>query len=205
MTFWEDNFMQKLTLAILISLIVCFVSGVAASAREVDSVTDKLIRIHIIANSDSEEDQSLKLKVRDSVLEVASGLISECTSKEEAMTVIRDNIVVISSAASETVEQSGCEYAVNCSLSEEEFDERVYDDFTLPAGDYDALCVRIGDAEGKNWWCVCYPSLCFGSAVSIDDCEVFTEGELTIVKEPEKVRYKLWCYEIARKILKLFD
>lgn len=196
--------MKKLTLAILISLIICGVTGAFANAREVGKMTDKLIRIHVIANSDSEEDQTLKLNVRDSVLEAASELISKCGSKEEAMAVISDNIGFISAAANEAVEENGYEYTVKCSLSEEEFDERVYDGFTLPAGEYDALCVRIGDADGKNWWCVCYPSLCFGSAVSIDDCEVFTESELTIVKEPEKVRYKLWCFEMARKIAKLF-
>lgn len=197
--------MNKLTIAVLLSLIFCCVTGVISNAREVDAMTDKLIRIHVIANSDSEKDQELKLKVRDSVLEAASGMISDCESKNEAMTVIRDNLGVITSAANSAIERSGYEYAVNCTLAEEEFDERVYDDFTLPAGEYDSLCIRIGDAEGRNWWCVCYPSLCFGTAVSIDDCEVFSEGELTIVKEPEKVRYKLWCYEVLRKIAKLFN
>ena len=197
--------MKKLTISILLSIIICGVLSIISNAHEVDAMTDKLIRIHVIANSDSEEDQELKLKVRDSVLEVASGMISECSSKDEAMVVIRDNLELITSAADIAIAQNGYEYPVSCTLSKEEFDVRVYDDFTLPAGEYDSLCIRIGTAEGKNWWCVCYPSLCFGAAVSIDDCEVFTEGELTIVKEPEKVRYKLWCFEMLRKIIKLFD
>ena len=197
--------MQKLSIAILISLIICSVTAVISNAHEVDAMTDKLIRIHVIANSDSEEDQSLKLKVRDSVLEAVSVFMTDCNSKDEAMEAIRDSLSEITSAASQTVVKNGYVYDVRCTLSEEEIDERIYEDFTLPAGCYDSLCVRIGDANGKNWWCVCYPSLCLGTSVSIDDCEVFTEGELRIVKEPEKVRYKLWCYEMFRKLMKLFD
>ena len=197
--------MQKLTIAILISIIICSVTAVNSNAHEVDAMTDKLIRIHVIANSDREEDQALKLKVRDSVLEAASGFITDCNSKDEAMDAIRDSLCEITSAAIQTVEENGYDYDVRCTISEEEFDERVYDDFTLPAGCYDSLCIRIGDADGKNWWCVCYPSLCLGTSLSIDDCEVFTEGELRIVKEPEKVRYKLWCYEMFRRLMKLFD
>lgn len=197
--------MNKLTISILLSLIMCSIVSFISNAREVDMMTDKLIRIHVIANSDSEEDQELKLKVRDSVLEAASEIFADCKSKDEAMEAIRNNLDMFTEVAEGSVKLNGNEYAVSCTLAEEEFDKRVYDDFTLPAGEYDSLCIRIGNAEGRNWWCVCYPSLCFGTAVSIDDCEVFSEGELTIVKEPEKVRYKLWCFEFVRKIAKLFE
>lgn len=197
--------MNKLTAAMLISLLIIGVCGVISGYREVDGMTDKIIRIHVIANSDSDEDQELKYKVRDGILKTASEIISGCESKEEAMQRISENLYAVESAARRVLDENGSQYGVVCSLANEEFDTREYDGFTLPAGDYDSLCVRIGEAKGKNWWCICYPSLCIGTAVSIDDCEVFNEGELLIVKEPQKVRLKLWCYEFLRKLGKIFE
>ncbi len=196
--------MKKLTLSILISLLLCAILSIFSGASEVNRMTEKLIRLHVIANSDSEYDQSLKLEVRDAVLECASRLLSGCNSKAEVMERLESGLPSIEAAAREVLETEGCGCDLSCTLQKETFSERAYEDFTLPAGEYDSLCLRIGRAEGRNWWCVCYPRLCFGSAVSIEDCGVFSEGEIMIVKEPEKVRYKLWCYETIRKLIKLF-
>lgn len=196
--------MKKLTVAILISLVLCFATSVISNAGEVGVMTDKLIRLHVIANSDSEGDQNLKLKVRDGILETVEEIVADCTDKAEAMAKISENLSVIESAAEDVVRKNGYDLGVECTLDVEEFDRRVYDDFTLPAGEYDSLCVRIGEAKGHNWWCVCYPALCFGASVSIEDCDVFTEDELIIVRQPEEVRYKLWCFELVRKIKNIF-
>lgn len=195
--------MKKITAAMIISLVLCTFLSVFSNANEVEAMTDKLIRIHIIANSDSESDQELKLKIRDRVLSEAAELFDSNTEKSEAIKLIAENINKIQKAAENEINENGFDYGVFCSLSKEEFGERVYDDFTLPAGDYDSLCIRIGEANGKNWWCVCYPNLCVGTALKIDDCGAFTEGELTIVKQPEKVRYKFWCFEMVQKIKRL--
>lgn len=192
--------MKKLTLAMLLSLIICTILNVYTNAEEVDAMTDKLIRLHVIANSDSEADQALKLRVRDRILATAEGIFDEAHSKTDAMQLIEENLPLISAAAESEIAENGYDYGVICTVCREDFSERHYSDFTLPAGEYDSLCIRIGEADGKNWWCVCYPNLCVGAAMKIDDCEVFTEGELTIVKQPEKVRYKLWCFEFVRKI-----
>ena len=193
--------MKKLTIAVFLSLLLCGVMVVAQNAAEVDEMTDKFIRIHIIANSDSDADQALKLDVRDAVLKASEDFLTDCKSKGEAMTAIRENLQTIQSAAEEEMRRQGSDYPLVCTLAREMFDTRVYDDFTLPAGSYDSLTVRIGNSEGKNWWCVCYPQLCIGTAIKLDDASVLTEGEIKIVKEPEKVRFKLWCFEIVRKIL----
>lgn len=196
--------MNKLTVSVLLALLFCGVCSVISGAQEVDALTDKIIRIHVIANSDSQADQQLKLKVRDGILDVAAELTSGCKNKEEAEARIRAGLDVLTEAAKSVIAENGGGYGVNVTLGREEFDRREYDGFTLPAGDYDALCIRLGEAKGKNWWCVCYPSLCFGTSVNIDDCGVFTDGELTVIKEPQKVRYKLWCFELVRKIAKVF-
>lgn len=196
--------MKKLTFSIALSLIICAALSVIGSAREVEDLTDKLIRIHVIANSDSEEDQNLKLAVRDGILSYVSELTEGCETKAEAMESLGGGLGRIEDEARGIVAENGFGYEVSCTLSREEFDRRTYDGFELPAGEYDSLCIRLGGAEGKNWWCVCYPSICLGSAMSVDECGVFSEGELIIIKEPEKVRYKLWCFEAIRKLRRLF-
>ena len=197
--------MKKLTLAILLSLVLAFAANVMSNAAEVEMMTDKFLRVHVIANSDSEEDQELKLKVRDAVLEAAGEFLLDCADKDGAMELILKNMPMLQSAAANEISRSGYDYAVKCTLAKETFDTRVYDDFTLPAGEYDSLCIRIGKAEGKNWWCVCYPQLCIGAVTKIDDSGILTDGELRIVKEPQTVRYKLWCYEVIKKLKLLFN
>lgn len=197
--------MKKFTIAVFLSLILCIAVNIATNAAEVEELTDKFVRVHIIANSDTEYDQTLKLKVRDAILNVSEKLLAECTDKGSAVECIRENIFALQTAAEQEILDNGYSYAVSCTLQKERFDTRVYEDFTLPAGEYDSLMIRIGSSEGKNWWCVCYPQLCIGAAVKIDDSGILTDGELKIVKEPEKVRYKLWCYEVIKKLRSLFN
>lgn len=196
--------MKKLTLSMALSLIICLIFSVVSNARQVDMMTDKLIRLHVIANSDSEADQALKLAVRDEVATLCADITSACSNKDSAYSALTENLGLIESTASSVISREGYSYLVICSLSPHTFNERIYDDFTLPAGEYDALCVTIGEGEGKNFWCVCYPSLCLGSVMKIDDCEQFSEDELIIVKHPEKVRYKLFCYEVIEWFRSLF-
>ena len=188
----------------LLSLIICAISNIVSNANEVTNMTDKLIRLHVIANSDSEYDQAVKLTVRDAVLAQADAILSGCQNKESAVLVLSENLGTLTDAANQAL--SYCSYTAACSLEKSEFDARVYDGFTLPAGEYDSLLVKIGDASGKNWWCVCYPGICLSTASKIEECEVFTEGDIIILKTPEKVKYKLFCFELVKKIKALlFD
>ena len=119
------------------------------------TLAQKTIRLHVVANSDSEEDQKNKLAVRDTVLRQVELLTRDCESAEQARETISENLRRIADAAAEV-----CNYDVKVSLQKESFETRHYDSFTLPAGEYPSLRIRIGRAQGKNWWCVVFPSLC---------------------------------------------
>ncbi len=194
--------MKKLTIAMLISLVICFAISVISNANEVQIATDKLIRLHVIANSDSETDQEIKLVVRDAILTQADTLLSSCQDKESAVEIISESLDILTQSANSVL--ADFDYKAVCSLEKCFFNTRIYDDFTLPAGEYDSLCIRLGDANGKNWWCVCYPGLCLPSAIKIDECDTLSDDEIIMFKSPEKVRYKLFCFELFQKLKRLF-
>ena len=126
-----------------------------------NDIKDKLIRFHVIANSDSEEDQNLKLKVRDKVVEVLSEKLASVKSIEEAEYILTENIECINKISKEVIEENNYTYEVNTMLSNENFPNKVYGDYIFPQGNYKAFGVIIGDGKGQNWWCVMFPSLCF--------------------------------------------
>ena len=129
-------------------------------------IAEKTVRLHVVANSDSEADQAHKLEVRDAVLEEVNRLTKGCQDAQEARTVIEENLTCIAQAAAAV-----SPYEIRVSLGTERFDTRDYDTFTLPAGKYPALRVNIGAAEGKNWWCVVFPSLCTAATSDeLEDC-----------------------------------
>ena len=121
----------------------------------------KVVRFHVLANSDSEADQALKLAVRDKVLQEYSDLLQVCESKEETLVALENAQAEICQTAAEEVISQGYDYPVRVSIVREEFPFKKYDDLIFPAGVYDALRIEIGAAEGQNWWCVLYPQMCF--------------------------------------------
>lgn len=129
-----------------------------------DGISAKVVRFHVLANSDTEADQALKLKVRDRVLADYGALLSECENKEETLSALEDARLAICRVAQEEVLAQGYDYTVRVSIVREEFPFKRYDDLIFPAGVYDALRIEIGEAEGKNWWCVLYPQMCFVDA-----------------------------------------
>ena len=126
-----------------------------------DDIKDKLIRFHVIANSDTDEDQNLKLKVRDKVVEALSEKLSNVNSLEEAENVLEENIDYVNEIAKEVIEENNDTYEVTTMLSYENFPDKVYGDCVFPQGNYEAFRVIIGEGKGQNWWCVMFPSLCF--------------------------------------------
>lgn len=126
-----------------------------------DDIKDKLIRFHVIANSDTDEDQNLKLKVRDKVVEALSEKLSNVNSLEEAENVLEENIDYVNEIAKEVIEENNYTYEVTTMLSYENFPDKVYGDCVFPQGNYEAFRVIIGGGKGQNWWCVMFPSLCF--------------------------------------------
>ena len=124
------------------------------------AVRRELIRLHVVAASDSEADQALKLRVRDAVLESLNCGMADVTDRTQAFAYLEENLTKIEKVAKEALLQQGCEDTVRVSLAEEAFPTREYETFSLPAGVYDALRIVIGEGEGQNWWCVVFPQLC---------------------------------------------
>lgn len=124
-------------------------------------IADKIIRFHVLANSDADQDQQLKLKVKDAVVEKMKGILKDAQNVDETKSIIKDNLNEIKEFAQAIVNQEGYPYPVQAELSKCYFPVKTYGDLTFPAGDYQALRITIGRAEGQNWWCVMYPRLCF--------------------------------------------
>jgi len=157
------------------------------------AIYEDTVRLHILANSDSEEDQALKLKIRDAVLRGFKDELSELDSAEDAEKKLATLIPRICEVAEAVVKKEGYDYAISVSLGEEWFDTREYEGFTLPRGLYDSLIIRVGRAEGKNWWCVMFPPLCLDIASQTDSG--YTDEETRLIKTSR--------YNIKFKILEL--
>ncbi len=185
--------------AVIISCIFSM-TGFSGACEDIES---KVFRLHIIANSDSEEDQDLKLKVRDEITTYTEELFANCKTKEESMEAAKNNINSIRSKAREVVKKYGYDYTVNAYVTNMSFDTRVYDDFTLPAGEYDALRIVIGEGKGHNWWCVLYPAVCVPSAQD-DIGSALNDGETEIVTESDKYVVKFKIVEIFESIANFF-
>lgn len=149
--------------SISIGLIIALSLGAYAKDRQAD-IAGKLIRLHVIANSDSEEDQALKLCVRDAVLSVVTEKTRGAKSVSEARGILLESLDEINAKAQAEIKKRGYSYTSSTAFENVYFPTKEYDSFSLPAGDYDALRVIIGDGGGKNWWCVLFPPLCVSAA-----------------------------------------
>lgn len=160
------KFLKKTTLKrffILLFLLTLFILISALSYVDAVSqdIANSVFRLHVIANSDSEEDQSLKLKVRDGLLIYMNELSKNCSSKEEVIETAKKHQEEFKQIANQIITENGFSYPVNIEIGNTSFPTKTYGDISLPAGTYDSLKVQIGDAKGKNWWCVMFPPLCF--------------------------------------------
>ena len=126
-----------------------------------ERISDDVFRLHILANSDNEEDQQLKLKVRDAVLKKGQNVFTDCSSLEEIIASCESNIDLFEETATECIKENGYNYSVNAYVDKEYFNTREYEEITLPSGIYNALKIEIGEAKGHNWWCVMFPPICF--------------------------------------------
>ena len=169
------------------------------------SISKEVIRFHILANSNSVEDQNLKLKVKSEIIKMLEDKLDSSTSKEETKAFLTENLENIKLKALEVIKESGYNYPVSVEISNSYFPTKTYGDISLPAGEYEALKIKIGNAEGKNWWCVMFPPLCFVDVtmkkVPEKDKEllknILTDEEYEIVskessKKPSvKIKFKL--------------
>lgn len=186
----------------LAAVMICF-AGMHRRGQDMQqSIAQKIIRFHVIANSDSDEDQALKLKVKERVVESMKPVLAQADGVDEARRVMKEHLGEIERTASETLQEEGSSYSVHAELTTSHFPVKSYGEFTFPDGDYEALRIIIGAGEGKNWWCVMYPKLCFvdslytvvpeeskrelKSQLTDEEYEELLQGE-----KPVKIRWKL--------------
>lgn len=187
------------------SAIIAFVLTVIYSVIPFQAVCSEIpndvFRFHILANSDSEEDQALKLKVRDKVLEKTKILFDTANSKSDAEEFVKANLETIEKIAQNEVYKNGYNYPVKAEVVNMHFDTRYYESYTLPSGMYDALRITIGNAKGHNWWCVMYPSICISTVDEGKDRakDALSDDEYSVVTD-NKVEYKFFIVELFQKI-----
>lgn len=169
-------------------------------AQQCQAIRREVVRLHILANSDSQHDQELKLKVRDRLLTDGNSFLSMATNSEEALGALEENLPRLEALAEDTLQQNGCDLPVTCSLEQTFFNTRIYDTITMPAGNYTALRVIIGEGSGENWWCVMFPPLCIPAATDVTAKEetledVLTNGQTDLVENGEKYEVKFKAVE----------
>ena len=146
---------------ILLLFLYTTISAISYVEAVSSDISDSVFRLHVIANSDSNEDQALKYKVRDNLLKYMNNICRDCASKQEAINLVTEHQEEFKQVALDTIKKEGYSYNVKINIGNFEFPTKQYGDISLPAGYYDALRVEIGEAKGRNWWCVMFPSLCF--------------------------------------------
>ncbi len=165
----EEAGRLKLVEIFLLLFLAVFLATGALALQTGQELSDKVVRLHVLANSDSEEDQALKLKVRDRILAGAEPLLSSAAGRAEAESLLRDCLPELERAAALEIQNSGYDYAVSIRLEDTVFPTREYEGFTLPAGRYLALRAVIGAGEGRNWWCVVFPPLCAAASAEVPE------------------------------------
>lgn len=187
-------------IGMILALTVCF-SGVVAQG---ESISDQVLRLHILANSDSEQDQQLKLQVRDAILNQFQ--LDQVGDLEQAKQQASVHLEEIEQIASDVVEQQGYSYPVKAEMVNMFFDTRQYDGFTMPAGRYDAVRITIGQAQGHNWWCVLYPPLCIPAAEPEQQLDqVLSESECELVESGAKYDVRFAVVELWESIKNYFS
>ena len=169
---WDRVLVLGLLLAVILSMAAGF-------DNECETVRENVLRLHIRANSDSEEDQALKLRVRDAVLRETAADFAAAGDREDTVKTAGRLLTKMKTAAEKTLEEAGCRDTVRVSMVNMYFETREYDGAILPAGYYDAVRIELGAAEGHNWWCVLFPQLCIGTAMEgpeLEQIEKLAEG-----------------------------
>ena len=161
LNFIQNKKVKCTIILIFLFLLYIFINAYSYVNAVSNNLSDNVFRLHVIANSDSVEDQNLKYIVRDNLISYMNNLCSNCTNKEEAIEIVNNNISSFQEIAQNTILENGYNYNVAVEVGNFEFPTKTYGDISFPAGYYDALKVKIGTAKGQNWWCVMFPPLCF--------------------------------------------
>ena len=181
---------------LILSVCICLLF-VALSVMPVHGeaeIYDEVLRLHVVANSDSDSDQALKLDVRDGIIEVTRELTADCHGLEQTSAVVSENLSVIAEEAQRIIQANGYSYDVEVRIGREEYPRKTYASLCFPAGEYLSLQVLIGDAAGQNWWCVLFPPLCLDAASSSNEDAFisvgFTPEQYKVITETDSPKYK---------------
>lgn len=189
--------MKKLDIALAIGMAAALLVGnFNAFAGKCEKLEDSILRLHIIANSDSRQDQEVKLEIRDAILEEYSEKL-DGKNLDEAITLASENLNGIEETANRILAEKGFDYRADAKLTSMYFNTRYYDNYTTPAGQYTAVRITLGEGAGKNWWCVLYPSLCLGTAVDDECAQTFDGFDNKTAQKPE--------YVAKFKVIELFE
>ncbi len=185
--------MKRWVRALAGGVVICMLLSLCGFEGACASIRKDVVRLHILANSDTQADQKLKYAVRDAITEKTAGWLDGVTDESQALALIEQNLSQLQTIAEKTVREQGFAYPVQVSLCDMYFSTRVYDDITMPAGMYTAVRIEIGQAQGKNWWCVVYPPMCIRSAVKEQTLsDVLNGREMAVVNgEGYAVRFKI--------------
>lgn len=194
---------------ILLFLFICytFICAFSYANTVSEDLSNNVFRLHILANSDTEDDQNLKLLVRDNILSYMKQIASNVSSKEEAVNLLNSHLDDFRNIARDTIINAGYDYDVNLSIGKFDFPTKVYGDIALPAGMYDALRIEIGEAQGHNWWCVMFPTLCFvdvSSGFLDEDSKEILESSLSD-EEFDLISEDNGVFNFKFKLLEFFE
>lgn len=190
---------KRLLAALSMGLVIAILCSMASFSQQCQNIRESVLRLHVLANSDSQEDQALKLKVRDRILLESEHLMDHVSNRQEAKQIASQHLPELEAAAQDEIQKQGYDYPVEIRLENTYFNTRQYGSVTLPAGQYDALRVLIGSGEGHNWWCVMFPPMCLPAAEDPKQIEdVLNPGETDIVEGGEQ-------YEVKFKIVEWFE
>lgn len=187
---------KLIEIALFLSLFISVVSCLSFE-NDCESIRGKVLRLHVIANSDTEADQSLKLKVRDIILSESEEIFTAAESLGTAESGIKKAIPIIEECAEKAVRNEGFSYNVTVRYEPSYFPTKTYENVTLPAGNYKSLKVIIGEGEGRNWWCVLFPPMCLSAAMKEEEVlsAILTEDELSLVSSKPKYEVRFWIVE----------
>ena len=194
---------DRLRLSLLCGLLFAIFASFAHFNVACDDLRQNVLRLHIIANSDSETDQALKLKVRDEILTQSGELFESSENISDAVIKTNEALPIIEQTVISCLIKNGAEYTGSATVKDTYFETREYDTFTLPAGTYNSLVVTLGEGEGKNWWCVIFPEVCLPLG-NTDFTDTTTEKTAEIAENPSKYKMKFKVVEIYEDIKRFF-
>lgn len=197
---------KKIKISITVGIVVAILFSICSFAKTSEEIRSDVLRLHVIANSDTSVDQNLKLRLRDYILQEGKDIFNGSVNVENAVKKIEPVLPELEKSAKAFVNQAGFDYDVKISLSNEYFTTRTYETVTLPAGEYLALRVVIGSGEGHNWWCVMFPPMCVPAADKKDEIEnVFSEKEIKLVESKPKYEPRFKVVEIYEQLKEIIS